>query len=723
MIERWGSFIARRSLPVLLVSIAVALLAGAYGAGVFGSLSSGGFDTPGSETDRQSVLERETFGNRAIDVVAIYSSDELDVDDPAFRAAVEEALATLPSSVTATSWFDSGDPTMISKDRDAITALISLGGETQDESAELFDEVKGGLEADGLTTQLAGTWATYTDVNEITSEDLARAELIALPLVLLLSLVIFGSLVAASMPVLVGGVAVIGALAVLRVINEFAEVSIFSVNVITLLGMGLAIDYALFVVSRFREELAAHDGEGAVGAALRRTMATAGRTVLFSGLTVAAAMSSLLVFPQAFLRSIGYGGIAAVLVAMVASLTVLPAVLALLGCRIDAGRVPFLNRGTGVAPSDHGAWFRLARAVMRRPVLYVVGIAVVLLAIGSPFLGVKWGSVDYRVLPADAPSHVAAERLNADFGPERSTANVTVTGADEAELATYVSRLVEVDRVVDAQVIDQRDDVALLRVAWEGNSQSGESQQVIKDLRSVEGPAGGEALVGGLSADTVDLLDSIGAHLPWMALVVIGVMLVLLFLAFGSLVLPIKAVLMNALSITASFGIVTWIFSDGNLEGLLGFTSSGFLDATQPILMLAILFGLSMDYEVFLLSRVREQWDATHDNDLAVATGVQKTGRIITSAALLLAIVIGAFGTSGIVFMKMIGIGMLVALLIDATVVRALLVPATMKLLGNLNWWAPAPMARWWDRHGFRGSAELPLPAARTATTHRSNHQ
>ncbi|WP_110207730.1 MMPL family transporter [Nocardioides daejeonensis] len=714
MIDRWGRYVARRSLPVLLIALLVAGIAAAFGAGVFGSLSNGGFDDPDTESARELALERETFGNQAVDVIAIYSSDTLRADAPAFQSAVEQTLAELPDGVTATPWFAAGDPSMTSHDGHAATVLISLAGETQDENSDSFEEIKDELAADGLEVELAGPWAVYTDVNHITSDDLARAELIALPLVLLLSLVIFGSLVAASMPVLVGGVAVVGALGVLRLIAGVTEVSIFSVNIITLLGMGLAIDYALFVVSRFREELALRAGDDpeAVRDALRRTMATAGRTVLFSGLTVAAAMSSLLVFPQNFLRSIGYGGMAAVLVAMVASLTVLPAVLGLLGRRIDAGRVPFLNRSAGRrAQGEHGdtgAWSRLAHAVMRRPIVFAVAITAVLLAIGSPFLGVKWGSVDYRVLPDDAPSHVAAERLNTDFGPERSTANVTLRGADEEQVATYAADLLTVDRVVDVHPVAEREGVTLLRVAWEGNSQTEASQQVVRDLREVATPGDSEALIGGLSADTVDLLGSIGHHLPWMALVVVLVMLVLLFLAFGSLVLPVKAVLMNALSITASFGVVTWIFADGHLEGPLGYTSSGFLDATQPILMLAILFGLSMDYEVFLLSRVREQWDATHDNDLAVATGVQKTGRIITSAALLLAIVIGAFGTSGIVFMKMIGIGMLVALLIDATVVRALLVPATMKLLGDFNWWAPAPLARWWQRYGFREESRTP---------------
>ena len=432
-------------------------------------------------------------------------------------------------------------------------------------------------------------------------------------------------------------------------------------------------------------------------------MSTAGRTVLFSGLTVAAAMSSLLIFPQAFLKSMGYGGMAAVLVAMLAALTVLPATLRLLGRKVDGGRLPWRRHRAVVVEDEHGRWAALARGVMRRPWL-VIGVTVTgLLLIASPFLGATWGSVDYKVLPADAPAHVAAEKLK-EFGPETSTAEMLVTGASEADIAAYAAGIGEVDGVLAVQPVTTEGDATLLRAIWEGNSQSEASQELVEDIRAVD-LGSGEVLVGGQSAATVDLIDSVGSHLPVMGLIVAGVMLVLLFLAFGSLVLPVKAVVMNLFSITASFGVVTWIFNDGHLSGLLGFEPQGFLDATNPILMLAILFGLSMDYEVFLLSRVREQWDATGDNDLAVATGVQKTGRIITSAAVLLAVVIGAFATSGIVFMKMLGIGMLVALLIDATIVRALLVPATMKLLGRWNWWAPAPLARWWDKYGFREEA------------------
>jgi RND superfamily putative drug exporter len=440
-------------------------------------------------------------------------------------------------------------------------------------------------------------------------------------------------------------------------------------------------------------------------------MATAGRTVLFSGLTVAASLASLLLFPQNFLRSMGLGGMAAVIVAMLAALTVLPAVLTLLGRRIEAGRMPWRRRAEAdSATSDaHGAWARIAHSVMARPIRYVVAAVAVLLALGAPFLGARWGSVDERVLPADSPSRVAADVQASEFGGETSSANVIVTGAGNADLTAYEHSLAEVPGVVSVDRIDQASGAdgsptSLLQVTWSGNSQSQASQRVVDDIRSVAAPGSGEALVGGPSAQTVDLINSIGAHLPWMGAMVVVVMLVLLFLAFGSVVLPLKAVVMNTVSLAASFGIVTWIFQDGHLSGLLGFTSPGYLDVTQPILMLGILFGLSMDYEVFLLSRMREEWDRTGDNTAAVAAGLQRSGRIITSAALLLAVVIGGFATSGIVFLKMIGVGMLVAVLLDATIVRALLVPATMRLLGSANWWAPAPLRRWWERHGVRES-------------------
>jgi RND superfamily putative drug exporter len=516
--------------------------------------------------------------------------------------------------------------------------------------------------------------------------------------------------VAALMPALLGGIAVLGSFAVLRAITTVSDVSIFALNIITLLGIGLAIDYALFVVSRFREELAKGlDTPSAVAA----TMSTAGRTVAFSGLIVAVSLSSLLLFPQLFLRSMGFGGVAAVLVAMVAALTILPALLAILGPRIDAGKMPWRRSRGGRAPAqtdDHGAWARIAAVVMRRPVTVLGAVTVGLLALGLPFLRVEWTDVDERVLPVGTESRTVSETVRAEFpGQGIERAQVVVSGAvSESDLGSYTESLAGVAQVQDVAVTERTNDVAVLDVAYALDAASPAARELVEQLRAVPAPSGAEVLIGGTTAQFVDLLDSLGSTLPWMGLMIAIAMLVLLFLAFGSVVLPIKAVLVNAVSVTASFGVVVWVFQDGNLSGLLEFTPMGGIDATQPILMLAILFGLSMDYEVFLLSRIREQWDRTGDNTLAVTTGLQRTGSIITSAALLLAIVIGAFATSGITFIKMIGVGMLVAIVIDATVVRMLLVPAAMRLMGSANWWAPAPLARWWQRHGLHETAPEP---------------
>jgi uncharacterized membrane protein YdfJ with MMPL/SSD domain len=710
MLNTWSRFVAHRAGLVVSLGLVIVAAAAVFGIGVFGSLSNGGFDDPATDSARELAAEQDNFRSHDSDVVAIYSSPDLTVDDTAFQNAVEDTVSGYPASAVerVVTYYDTPSPSLVSDDNHATRVIITLTGADQDAKATSWDEIEPSLGADGLTTNVGGQWAVFGDVNDTVTEDIARAESLSMPIVFILCLLIFGSVVSAFMPSLVGAIAVFGAFAVVRLLTMFTDVSVFAINVITLIGMGLAIDYALFVVSRFREELAKQPGtdKSDVRAAVQTTMLTAGRTVLFSGLTVAVALASLLIFPQNFLRSMGLGGMAAVLVAMLAALTVLPAVLTLLGPRIEAGRMPWRRRSrTTLVTDTDGAWARLAHSVMRRPIAYLVVIVVLLLALGAPFLGAKWGSVDERVLPPDAPSRVAADILADDFGGETSTANIMVVGADQTAVSAYGRQLAAVNGVTDVQPLDQTtsgEPATLLQVTWPGNSQSQESQQIVEQLRGIEVAGGATALVGGASAQAVDLIDSIGAHLPWMALIVVVVMLVLLFLAFGSVVLPIKAVVMNTISLTASFGIVTWIFQDGHLSDLLGFTSPGYLDVTQPILMLAILFGLSMDYEVFLLSRVREEWDRTHDNTAAVAVGLQRSGRIITSAALLLAVVIGGFATSSIVFMKMIGVGMLVAVLLDATVVRALLVPATMRLLGDANWWAPGPLLRWWERHGVR---------------------
>src|SRR4051812_18093725 len=516
MMERWGAFVARRALAVLLAGLAVAFAAGAYGFGVFDHLSQGGFDDKKSESARELQAERDTFGNQNVDVVAIYTSPDLVASDPEFRADVERVVSGLTPGTTTSVipyYAAPADAGLVSKDGHSVQVLISLAGESQDDYLSNYDDLKPSLEAPGSTglqTDLTGAFAVFDDVNKITSEDLARAESISMPVVVLLALLIFGSLVAASMPALVGLLAMVGALALVRVIALFTEVSVFSVNVISLLGIGLAIDYALFVISRYREELALlpDDDPESLPTAIRRTMTTAGRTVLFSGLTVAAALSSLLIFPQAFLRSMGYGGVAAVLVAMVAALTILPATLRLLGRRIDGGRLPW-RRHRPVAVNDaHGRWAALARGVMRRPWLVIVGTVAALLIIASPFLGVKWGSVDYRVLPSDAPAHVAAEKLS-EFGPETSTATLLVRGASQDDVAAYADQVAEVPGITGVQTVVAEGDATLLRASWPGNSQTGSSQDVVKEIRDVH-PASGDVLVGGQSANTVDLIDSVG---------------------------------------------------------------------------------------------------------------------------------------------------------------------------------------------------------------------
>ncbi|HYO18479.1 MAG TPA: MMPL family transporter, partial [Dermatophilaceae bacterium] len=656
MMQTWGQSVARRAWAVLIGGMALVAAAAVFGLGVFGSLSNGGFEDPASESARSLAAEHATFKSHDADIVVIYSSPTLTVSDPAFKASVSNAVAGLPGGAVqrVSSWYQTPSPVLVSRDQHATRVILSLSGTTPSQKSDLYDQVRPHLDAKGLTTTVGGQWAVFSDVNNTVSKDIARAEMLSMPIVFILCLLIFGSVVSALMPTLVGSIAVFGAFAIVRLMTTATDVSVFSINVITLLGMGLAIDYSLFVVSRFREELARQPGTDRVhvSAAVSATMATAGRTVLFSGLIVAASLSSLLIFPQNFLRSMGFGGVAAVLVAMTAALTVLPALLTVLGPRIEAGRMPWrrgsraraATAGQGAdgdpASRSPGAWARLAHSVMRRPVAYLVVIVMALTALGAPFLSARWGSVDERVLPATAASRVAADLGAREFGGVSSTANVVVQGATQSQLGAYVNKLGTVSGVASARVIDQAASpgsgagpAALVQVSWPGNGQTEKSQQVARDLRAVDPGPGVSALVGGASASAVDLIDSIGAHLPWMGLFVVAVMLVLLFLAFGSVVLPVKAVAVNVLSLGASFGVVTWIFQDGHLAGLLGFTSPGYLDVTQPILMLGIIFGLSMDYEVFLLSRIREEWDRTGDNATAVANGLQLSGRIITSAA------------------------------------------------------------------------------------------
>jgi trehalose monomycolate/heme transporter len=716
MFDGWGRLVYRRRRLVLVIALIVVAFAAAWGTGVFGKLqSSGGFTPPDSQSQRSANLATAAFGRDAGDVVVLYSSPTMSVRSPAFHAAVMHTLASLPASrveSTATYW-STGSPQFVSASGRATYVVLELAGGSDGARQSNYNAIKGSLGAPGLRTQVGGLVPTNEAISKQVTSDIGRAEAFSMPVLLIVMLIIFGSLAAASLPLAIGGIAILGSFTVLRLLTLATTVSIYSVNITTILGLGLGIDYGLFMVSRFREELHRQDS---VQDAVARTVATAGRTVAVSGITVAMALASLMLFPETFLRSMGYGGVATVLVDMLAALTVMPALLAVFGKNVNALRIRRTVRRPPAAEGA-GAWYRIASSVMRRPVLYAVPIVVVLLALGSPFLRVTWGGADATDLPASSQPRLVTEALNRDFpgnptAPVESVVQFTgpVAGspAREAALSAYAGRLDRVPGVIAAQVTGVRGDVARVDMRYGPNPYSPQARAIVGQVRDVAPPAGARAYVGGQSAQLVDELSSLGSVLPWMALVVALATFVLLFLAFGSVVLPVKAIAMNALSLSAMYGVVVWIFQEGHLSGLLQFTPNGTIEPTMPILMFAIMFGLSMDYEVFLLSRIRERYDVTGDNTAAVASGLQRTGGLITSLALLLVIVVGAFSASGVTFIKLMGVGMIVALVIDATVVRVLLVPAVMRLLGPVNWWAPRPLRRLYARYGIRETEAEP---------------
>ncbi len=716
---RWGHLMYRRRRLVLALTGVMLVVAGVWGTQVFGRLGGGGFETPGSESTRAAAVIEQQFGHLSADAIVVYSApsgSHLTVSDPAFGAAVQQIVSHLPSSDVshvASYWRTGHNPAFVSADGRSTYVTLSLVGADETAREDSYRAISDQLVAPGLTTLRGGQVPVYVEMNTQVKADISKAESLSFPILLILLVVVFGSVIAAGLPLVVGVVAILGSFTVLQVITHFTNVSIFAVNIVTMLGLGLAIDYALFVVGRFREQLAAGD---TVDAAVARTVATAGRTVAFSALTVAVSLGALMLFPMEFLRSMAFGGIAAVLMAMVAGVTVLPALLGVLGHRVNSLRMPWVKRRAG-RPVDEsrGAWARLARTVMRRPVL-VAGATVALLAIlGLPFFRVAFGGVDERALPATAESRIAMQTLRSDFPTVAAQpVQVVVSGLDRPALNGYVADLAVLPGVTSAQLVATTAGTSLVNLSYDGESAGSQARSIVGLARSVAVPDGGSALVGGESARLVDLLDGIKQRLPWAGLYLFGVTFALLFLAFGSVILPLKAMVMNVLSLSATFGILVWGFQQGHLSGLLGFTSTGFLEATQPVLIFAMAFGLSMDYEVFLLSRIREEWDRTGDNSLAVERGLQRTGRIITSAALLFVVVVGAFATSGITFIQMIGVGLAVAVLVDATIVRALLVPATMKLLGRWNWYAPRPMLAFWNRFGVRESDARALPAPAT---------
>ena len=719
ILERWGRTVYRRRRLILVIALLVAGLGVLWGTSIFARVqTAGGFDAPNSQSQHEANLATQAFGRDAGDVVVLYSSKTLTAASPTFRSAVTSTLAALPSSKVESyaSYWSTGSRQFVSASGHQAYAVIELSGSGDTARQDSYDAIKAQLSAPGLQTQLGGVVPTDETIDQLTTASITRAEALSFPILLILLLVIFGSLTAASLPLAIGALGILGSFTALRLLTLVTGVSVFSLNITTILGLGLGIDYGLFLVTRFREEL---HKQGTVEEAVARTVTTAGRTVLVSGVTVAIVLASLMLFPETILRSIGYGGVATVLVDMVAALTVLPALLAVLGPKVNSLRIRRSVQRPPAAEAS-GGWYRLAHSVMRRPLLYAVPIVVLLLGLGSPFLHVVWGGVDATALPSSAAPRIVTEALNRDF-PGNPTAPIEaivqfrgpVAGspAHVAGLASYTSRLDRVPGVIAAQVTGIRGDVARIDLSYGPGPYTPQARAIAGDVRDVAAPSGATVQVGGQTAALADELSSIGDTLPWMALAVVLATFVLLFLAFGSLVLPVEAIAANLLSLSAMYGVVTWIFQDGHLSGLLGFTPNGTISPTIPVLMFAIMFGLSMDYEVFLLSRIRESYVATGDNTAAIASGLQRTGGVITSAALLLVVVIGMFSLSSIAFIKLLGVGMIVALILDATLVRVLLVPATMRLLGDANWWAPAPMRRLYARYGIRED-EVPGPGA-----------
>ena len=571
----------------------------------------------------------------------------------------------------------------------------------QDDAKRLESEFAGEHDV-----ELGGGAIANAQVNTQVGNDLARAELLAFPFIFLLSLLFFRSLVASLLPPLLGGLAILVTFFALRIASSFTHLSVFALNIVTGLGLGLAIDYSLFMVSRYREETA-RSGFGAD--ALRRTLATSGRTILFSSLTVAASLASLTIFPQNFLFSMGLAGAVVALVAATLALVVLPAILALLGPRVNALAPERLQRAADrdAQPAEAGFWYRLSRFVIARPGRIALLSATALIALGVPFASIKFLPANASMLPTSSSAYRVDAALHTEFPPGRTAPLEVVVAAPAGSqqlsaLAARIRALPDVSAVTPAQPAGLH--LSLIEVAPSTPTYSAASRHLVRDVRALRTPF--YLGVGGDTAGFVDLEHSLATHLPLVLALVVASTLVVLFLMAGSLVLGVEGVLMNALSLSAVFGILVLIFQHANLQGLLSYRTTGALDATQPILLFAIAFGLATDYGVFLLSRIKEAYDSGLPNDQAVAIGLERTGRIVTAAALLFSVAIGAFVTSKLVFIKELGLGTALAVLIDASVIRGLLVPSLMELLGKWNWWAPAPLRR------LRSRTPSPLASA-----------
>ena len=747
--ERLGRFAARRRWAIVATWAVALVVAAPFAPRVVDVLRSGGFTLDDLESARARLLLEAELDLPPSALVIVLESERADapVGSAAFEAAAAEIVrdvAGAPHVLGIASHLLA--PRQVSADRMTAYDIVFLDL-PPDDSPEGLPIVEERLrDVDGIRVALAGGPAFYGDVQAVSESDLRRAELISLPLAAIALLFVFGSVVSAAVPLAVGGTAVVIALATIYGIASATPMSIFVLNLATLLGLGLGVDYSLLMTSRFREELAARHGPDRVADAVRVTTATAGRAVFFSGLTVLLGLLGLILFEFRILRSVGIAGAVVVGLAVAAALTLQPAILAIVGGRLEALRV----RRVAVNPDGVGPWSRLARRVMRRPVAVLVPTLAIMLVLGAPFLHVRFNAPDATILPASVPSRQSYDTLAREFGegefaplilairmagPVTDPATVTTLYDFSRRLAadpriTRVQSIVDVDPrltlaqyqllyadplgprdrfVAEALAASTRGDLTAFTLFTPYGPNRDEARALVTDLRRADGPlappAGATVLVGGGAADVTDVVARIAADFPRTALFIVVTTYLVLFVLLRSVVLPLKALVMNTLSITASFGALVWIFQDGNLSAVLGFQPLGFVETTQPAILFCVLFGLSMDYEVFLLSRMKEVYDRTGDNREAVARGLERSGRIVTSAALIVVLVAGSFAFADIVLIKALGVGMAIAIALDATVVRALLVPATMRLLGDWNWWMPARLER-----VLRG--RLPAPEA-----------
>ncbi len=697
-----------RARRVGLFALLFFLVAAALGGSVANRLDPYGADDPATET----VESRERLHDAGLRIPAVLAIvKDAPVAAPATRArveALERSVRRRPDVKSVTGYYDTHSPVFVSKDGRSTYFAVALktfdDKKWQETGADIADELS---KRPGVI--VGGAAVAQEQVNDQVEKDLRMAEMLAFPLLFLLSFLFFRSLVASVLPLMIGGLAIVGTFLILRIASEVGSISIFALNLTTALGLGLAIDYSLFVVSRYREEIA-KDGPGL--AAMRRVLATAGRTVFFSSLTVSAALASLLVFPQRFLYSMGLGGALVALFAALISLTVLPAVLTLLGTRVNSLSPRFLQRRAeaDTRPDESGFWYRLSRFVMRRPVPVATLSAALLIVMGIPFFNIKFDTVDPTVLPTSASARQAYETVSHEFPPYRETPIwIDVEGGGPKAAALVAAQVRRVKGVAEVNPpLPLKGDVTALQVVSSHPFVSEASQTTVKQIRDLRPPPGTTTLVGGATADFVDLQSSLTSHLPIVLGIIVIATLTILFLMTGSVILPIKSLLMNFLNLSAVFGLLVLIFQDGRFEGFLNYTSPGAIEQTMPILLFAVAFGLSTDYAVFLLSRIKEARDNGASDSECVAIGLERTGRIVTAAALLFAVAMFAFATSQIIFIKENGVGTALAVLIDASIVRALLVPSLMELLGKWNWWAPKPLRRLHQRFGVSETVTSP---------------